>query len=396
MTKTWTIVERARTAVEGLDPRWLPPSLMERLRVVASGSRLFIEVDGWVGSARLLNGDRLRIVSKYGEFNYLRMLSRIMDLPEPSGDDVDYGVGEEETPTMVFGRAYARGLGRIVERGVANDYRDVVSRDVYLPRRLDITRTAVSMRLEHEPRAYGKNRQRTERTPEHIVLGAAARIVRENSQRLAKQDLQIVTMIAARWDSPRVGLADMIRIISSRLLRKWYAGSRAYYVTPLRHALLILGSTGATTLEGSVVEGETLLTNSDWLFETYVRKVLAESLVPFGYVVSKAIAGERFLFASGDLSLTPDVLIRRGTQVVAVGDVKHKSPDASDYYQTITYAREWGLRSVLIFQATATEAKTHPLIVSSDSTEVVRIELPILYYDILEERLRGVRSRLAP
>ena len=395
MTKTWTIVERARTEVDGFDPRWLPPSLTERIRVIASGPHLFLEVDGWVGSGHLLNGDHLRIVSKYGEFNYLRMLSRIMELPDPSADDVDYGVGFEDTPILVFGRAFARGLARVTERGVATDFRDLVSRSVFLPRRMDVTRTAISMRLEREPRAYGQNRERTEETPEHAVLGAAARIVADSGGRLEPRDVKVVATIAARWFSPQVDLGAAIRTVITRLSRKWYAGSRAYYVAPLRQALLILGSTGATTLDGSVVTGDALLTNSDWLFEAYVRKLLAESLAPFGYVVTKAVKGDRFLFASGEIALTPDILIRRGTQVVAIGDVKHKSPDPSDYYQTITYAREWGLRSVLILEATATSARTQSLVVSSDGTEALRIELPVLYYDILEERIRGIRSYLA-
>lgn len=395
MSETWTIVERSRTEVDGFDPRWLPPSLADRVRIVASGSRLFLEVDGWVGSARLLNGDQLRIVSKYGEFNYLRMLARVMDLPEPSGDDVDYGVGGEESPTVIFGRAYSRGLARVVERGISTAYREQRSASTYMPRQLDVAPTAIAMRLERSPRVYGRNRVRTELTAEHLVMGAAARVVRDDPHRLEPRDLIVVKAIATRWSSPQAELTGAIRSVNARLLRGWYAGSRAYYIAPLRHALLILGSTGATTLEGSVVEGDALLTNSDWLFETYVRKLLAEALVPYGYVVSKAVAGERVLFASGDVALTPDILIRRGTQVVAIGDVKHKAPDPSDYYQTITYAREWGLDSVMIFEATSTGAKVDSLVVSSDGTEAVRIELPVLYYDILEERLREVRGRLA-
>ena len=395
MSRTWTIVERTRTELLGFDASWIPEGLAERVRIVMSGSRLAIEVDGWVGSARLLNGDQLRIVSKYGEFNYLRMLARVMDIPEPDSDEVDYGMSHLETPTVVFGKAFARSLATVLERGVATSFRDVESRSTYVPRRLDVTRTALSMRLDRHPLTYGSNRQRTERNDEHAVLGAAAAQLAENSTRLSKREFEIASSVERRWNKTHTNLIGAIQAVESKLRRNFYTGSRAYYIAALRQALLILGATGATATDGAIVSGDAMLTNSDLLFEEYVRKLLAEALTPYGYTVGKAVAGEQYLFLSGKIALTPDIVVRRGTRVAAVADVKHKSPDPGDYYQTLAYAREWGMPSVWMFQATSVHNNIESLKAASDGTEVVRVELPVLHYDILEESVRNMRSRLA-
>lgn len=394
MSRTWTITERSRTSLPGFDASWIPKGLAERVRIISSGRDLSIEIDGWVGSARLLNGDQLRIVSKYGEFNYLRMLAKVRDIPEPQPHEVDYGVSQQETPSVVFGKAFARSLATLLERGVATSFHDVISMGPFAPRKLHVTKTAISMRLDRHPTPHGSNRSRTERTVEHAVLGAAAAEVRENSARLTRRESEIVSSCERRWNVRHTDLVVAINTVESKLRRNSYAGSRAYYISALRQALLILGATGATTTGNGVVNGDAMLTNSDLLFESYIRRLLIDDLTPYGYTVSKASVGEHHLFSSGKIALTPDIIIRRGTRVAAIADVKHKYPDPSDYYQTLTYAREWGLPSIWMLQATPVSNDSESLIASSDGTKVIRVELPVLHYNVLEERIRSIRSRL--
>lgn len=395
MTKTWILVDRQRTELPGFDPRWLPRTLSERCRVTVSGERVWVEVDGWVGSGRLSNGDLIRIDSKYGEVNYLRMLAKVLGVQDLS-ERVVYMSGLDETPIAVFARSFVDRLRVIQAMGVAAG-RIVISVSAdYIPRKLDARRTALGMRQQVVPRLFGWNHKRTEDTPANRVLGAAATAVLTGIPHLDQSDQEVLGHFGRRWAPPRPHLTTSIAEVTEGLRRDRFSGSRAYYVPALQLGLLLLGATGASSLPGSVVEGDATLVNSDWLFEAYVRTLLIEVLTPEGFVVGKIQRGEKHLFTSGEVGLEPDIVIRRGATVTALGDVKHKTPGPDDYYQLVAYAREWGMSRVFIMQATSLEAALpRPLTVASDGTQVSRVELPVRDLDLVEERLRSARQLLA-
>ncbi|KRF35505.1 hypothetical protein ASG96_18955 [Terrabacter sp. Soil810] len=92
------------------------------------------------------------------------------------------------------------------------------------------------------------------------------------------------------------------------------------------------------------------------------------------------------------MELEPDLVLKRGIRLLALGDVKHKTPTASDYYQMMTYIGHYGLDSGFLLCATDREAAHQSHVVVRGNAQVVEIPLPIANLRRVEEILGELDS----
>lgn len=383
------IHERSRTGLVGFDVRWLPPSVAPYVRVLVAENAIELEVDGWVGTVRLLNGDTLRISSKFGETDFMRILMRANGISDYADDEADYRYSTSTSPIRYVIRGFLSSLRTVHASGLAFEWKRVPVVSEYRPDTFNAPLSAIRALLGHKHPFVGMNHLRSKTTAEHRVLGLAAWAVLgdELVLTLANTDRDLLSSWRRRFASVATALAD-IEHVQGGLRSNRYAGSRGYYVPALQRALIILGIAGLSGVGDTDITADAFLTNSDILFEKYVRQVLSESFNSKGLIFEKARPGGKFLFDNNTISLEPDLLASRGAQIVGIGDVKHKKPGPSDFHQLITYARQWGLQTCFILEATeASDAPVQTARTWGDGVSVIIVPLPMKDLDALEERL---------
>lgn len=180
-----------------------------------------------------------------------------------------------------------------------------------------------------------------------LLLARHARFA-ETQRKLA----ELRFLLAEVSDVPR-GALPWRQVRIDRTSRRWKA--------LLELARLLLGARWQQThAEATAPEGLTLLFPINDLFERYVAVQLRRALADTGLEVV-AQGGFRHCLGPwndggpviGDSHPTrPDILVKRGSEVVAVLDTKWKHPDKpvthADLYQMIAYARLYACRQLIL------------------------------------------------
>lgn len=397
MSEPWRATERQTTWLEGFDPDWLPDEVRQRVRtIVRRSGEVGLEIDGWVGSVSLRNGDTLHIGSKFGDADFMRILLRVQGVKDFAKDEALYSYSGSTSPLRYAVSGFMSALRDIHSQGQAFGWtlRAVVSSTK--PTLIDVPRTAIGVLRQQQQPFVGWNRYRTTDLPEHRILSLAATAVLSDAvaRELPDNDRRLLTAWKRRgWDQ-RTIVKDLRRVQAGLRMGR-YAGPRGYYVPGLRLATVILGLNGLAAWGDADTSASAFLTNSDLLFEAYVRTVLFEAYRDKGLTFEKERPDSSHLFVDGTAPMEPDILVLRGANVICVGDVKHKAPDASDYYQMFTYVRQYGLSRGFMLSATD-DARARPakLLTRRDRVEVSVVPLPIGDLDELEARLSEIHAEV--
>lgn len=387
----WTIVERSTTWLRDFEPAWLPESASAYLRVFTrANGDVGVEVGPWVGAVALENGSVLRVRSKFGEADFLRMLAKSTGVSLKFGGDVAYGDSGADAPMAVIARSFVESLRDIEGQGRLFNWRTTPYVGASRPRGVNWPRTARRVALKSSEPFVGDMLERSVDSPEERVLRlAATRLIAE------ARDLELDPGVLDRWRSTELGdPRSDLRAISERLATPGYYSARGYYESALRLATMLLGLGGLTEETEADISGRAFLVDSDNLFEAYIRATLFESMRDDGYVVEKARPGELHLFDNRRSSMEPDILVSRGSALVALGDIKHKEPDQSDYYQLYAYMRLYGLEKSFVFYAAADPGRSETTSKTRDGLALTFVPLPIADLDELELRVSTFASKI--
>lgn len=184
-------------------------------------------------------------------------------------------------------------------------------------------------------------------------------------------------------------ISNSVTSVRESLARHRCEGSRGYYAPALRLALHILAEVRFSADIGTVpLDGQ--LTNSNALFENYVRRVLLDTHRNSGLLFEKEQAGVQSLYLDGVAGVEPDILVKRGTQVVSVGDAKYKGAiENSDHYQLCSYLRHYGTSRGFLLSATDVDRPTqwHR---TPDKLEIAIVYLPLTNLDLADQKLAAL------
>ncbi len=238
-------------------------------------------------------------------------------------------------------------------------------------------------------------KQKTYSTPEHRVLGAAARrllglsLVDDGYRR-----------VAIRWAEKLTGPLNSheFTAVVASLRTERYVGPRSYYIPALTMAGLVLAQAGIAFDEETTVATEAMLTNVRTLFERYVRAIVRDALSDEGFVIEKKEDHAHTLFEDGTCALIPGILVSDATGPKLIVDAKYKIDkpiEESDYYQMATYLAGYGVtQGVLVMPSANEQAK--PTIVRRAVTgvQIHEMRVPLENWTLTESLLRAEVRRL--
>jgi|694.fasta_scaffold81708_2 hypothetical protein len=397
MPNIWRAAERQVTWLHGFKPEWLPNETHGKIRtLIRTTGEVGLEIDGWIGSIALANGDSLHIDSKFGSADFLRMMMRTQGIKNYSPAQTSYSDDGVSSPIKLTAHSFLQSLRRISSGAKAFEWtEDFVYSDVR-PTKVNFTQTLLRAALRRSSPFAGWQQKRTINTPEHRVISAASSLainhfsgveLRESDRRLFQS--------WSRMPWHRNTLPLDLQAVQNGLIANRYAGARGYYVPALRLALVILGASGLAITGEASVSASGLLTNSDALFEKYIRSVLFDAYHEEGLAFEKERRNAAFLFVNGTAPIEPDILVLQGNKILCVGDIKHKTPSINDYYQLFTYLRQYGLPRGFILSATGDpDQEVNRFLTNRDETTIVTIPLQIGNLDLLESQLSEIKDQV--
>jgi hypothetical protein len=397
MAESWRAKERTTTWLDGFDAGWLPDDVRGRIRTILRRSgEVGLEIEGWVGSVSLRNGDNLLIGSKFGDADFMRILLRVQGIRDYGIDPSLYAYSDSPSPLRFVASSFVTTLRNIHAQGRAFGWMGMPTTSATRPTFTDLRRTSIRILQRKDDPFIGSNQYRSTDLPEHRVLSLAATFVLADEVAGHLPDSSRALLLAWKrraWS--RTTIVEDLRHVQSGLVVGRYSGARGYYVDALRLATVILGLNGLAIWGVVDTSAAAFLINSDLLFEKYIRAVLFDSYRASGLTFEKERPNNAFLFVDGTVSMEPDILVLRGTDVICIGDVKHKEPNASDYYQLFTYLRQYGLGRGFLVQATENAAaRTLKLLTRRDRTEVFVVPVPINDLDELEARVSNIDAEV--
>jgi 5-methylcytosine-specific restriction endonuclease McrBC regulatory subunit McrC len=149
-------------------------------------------------------------------------------------------------------------------------------------------------------------------------------------------------------------------LVVQNLNKGHYDDFRNYYVSAIKTALLILPNNYyGMDFNKDNLDTSPFLTNVNYLFETYIKTVVASALIKKGIIVEKPRLNQQSLFQDGTYKLIPDLMLSNSSKVLIVGDMKYKPremTDAKDYYQVKVYQETYGTKLAVIISPSALNA----------------------------------------
>lgn len=370
MNKTIVVCEYARITTEKVVPSLreaqVPPSTFDWLcNLQASFSKVgaallqvenrrYLKLDNYVGVLQSPCGTVIEVlpkitegigeeVTQYSRNLLIKMLKTALDLPVRSATKANIKLFEHSLLEWVM-KEFINELELIIKRGLRFDYQKVEEEQCYLRGQLN-----VSKQLRQPPgRDYIFNIRHDlflPDRPENRLLKTALMRVCKNTQqpdtwRLAHE---LAGILAELPESKNTTLD----------FRQWRNDRLMTYYQPVRPWCdLVLGQQMPIAMQGST-QGISLLFPMEKLFETFVEKKLRK-FIPLPYVL-KSQANSKFLCEHDQghmFQLRPDLLIKKGPNVVAVLDTKWKLISAAnkidkyglsqgDFYQLFAYGHKY-------------------------------------------------------
>lgn len=253
-----------------------------------------------------------------------------------------------ENPERIYAMSLIEGMKLIARRGYMKEYLPPKNPSPWRGRLMasDTVRkhAAKGIRYKHE---FEQNIL-TSSTVENIALKTALRQIvgwlEGNDRRNAilpeaRSQLRELWHVA-HWEGSK---PDLVR----QLARKIHTLSPRlpHYRDPLWSAYLILQSVLPELSFDGFVRLDSLIIDVSKVFEAFLRRELAARLSSHGYQVLDGNNSPRPFFRDGGIyTVHPDMIIKRGEEVVAILDAKYKpEPKESDRYEVLSFMDAMGV-----------------------------------------------------
>jgi 5-methylcytosine-specific restriction enzyme subunit McrC len=297
---------------------------------------------GHVGVVQLPSGIRIQIDPKIEQTQLLRMLNYVKtDNPLPHlADKITLEGGDEFLD--IIGYIFAEELEMVLTRGVEKGY--VSERDVttHIRGKLDISR---QLQTPRENQFHVEYETLTRDTQINQLILYATDILRKMviGSDLSRRLNTLHTRFKRDVTSVRFHPDQLDTIILD--------STNGYYQTAVELSKQIVRSIYYDGLNPGEVTAFGFLINMNELFEEFVTNLLSDA-----YPEKTIVKEHNSLFEPHEGLIKPDLVIRDGTQLHLVGDVKYKQYESNsrgapnnDYYQVIAYSDVYGSDAFLIY-----------------------------------------------
>jgi 5-methylcytosine-specific restriction enzyme subunit McrC len=281
----------------------------------------------------------------------IHMLAVTYDLPIEAGDMTRLG-WQRDTVLELLIRLFCEKLTDAVRQGMPRHYLEHEDDLPALRGSLDVTRQFSALAVSPQKLACRFDALSTDIALNQVMLAAVRKLSRLTSspdnQRALRElsfvyaDVTNVPPSALRWD----------RIVLDRTNQRWRG--------LLALARLFLSNRHQQTSAGSI-DGHALLFEMNVLFERYIERILSRALVGTGLRVSSQ-GGHRDCLFEGDIGrfrTRPDLIVRRGEEIVLIIDTKWKrmtpriddpkqGVSQADVYQLMAYGRLYNCPNVML------------------------------------------------
>lgn len=315
------------------------------LTATMRGGQIALRATRFVGTIPLTPDLAVRVVPRATIANLSYMLVRSGVIPSAiSGFARGYmpRFVATDNAERIYARSLIDGVKLIARRGYMKEYLTPKHQAPWRGRLLasDTVRKHASkgIRYRHE---FEQN-VLTPSTVENIALKLALKQVIDW---LAENDRRNAMLSEARgmyrdmwhisdWDGAK---SDLVRQLSRKI--HTLSPRLPHYRDPLWSAYLILQSVLPELSFDGFVRLDSLIIDVSKVFEAFLRRELAVRLAVHGYHVQDGNNAPRPFFRDGGVySVHPDMIIRRGDEVVAVLDAKYKpEPKESDRYEVLSF-----------------------------------------------------------
>lgn len=308
----------------------------------AGRAHVEFETGPYIGAIPLLDGNTLQILPRAGASTFWRMLWVAAGLNTsqhrfPELAEIGHGRGGVSSWTRLLAEPFLRRLQLIRSKGVRFARPRLVSAASVARGKVLALPTLLRLARGDDRPVVSLSRPRDIAIAENRLLGQAAAHVAKISGLSSSQRRECLWW--ARLTERHPLLADELGDVLRRLRAGRFAGPRNYYISALQIAWLIVSERGIAFSTKDTVHASPLLLNIRTLFEEYVRGVVQTALAPT-FSVSKPTGKPLTMFIDGSGELIPDLVVRRGSRAIIIGDVKYKpgsQAGAADWYQLAMY-----------------------------------------------------------
>ena len=315
------------------------------LTATLRGGQITLRATRFVGTIPLTPNLAVRIVPRATIANLSYMLVRSGVIPSAiSGFARGYmpRFVATDNAERIYARSLIDGVKLIARRGYMKEYLPPKNPAPWRGRLLasDTVRKHASkgIRYQHE---FEQN-VLTPSTVENISLKAALKQVidwlsendRRNSLLSEARGLHRDMWHISDWHGTK---SELVRQLSKNI--HTLSPRLPHYRDPLWSAYLILQSVLPELSFDGFVRLDSLIVDVSQVFEAFLRRELAVRLSNHGYRVQDGNNEPRPFFQDGGIySVHPDMIIRRGDEVVAVLDAKYKpEPKETDRYEVLSF-----------------------------------------------------------
>lgn len=353
-------------------------SLEQRAALLALGSHrmsLLAEADpslvrfratSYVG-AIVLPGHTIWVRPKSAPDNLFRMLT----VGVPAGTWAREQVGFERAEEVVTGIAEAvlRCVHLATARGILHGYRETEERSPALRGRLMIDS------LARQPWALAPAPCRfddfTADVWENRMLQAAVRVIGGwgGYPGIRRECAHLLDRLSEAADEPSASLLDH---------DPTYTRLNEHYRPALELARLVLRGHSFAETRGGLVAQSFMIDMND-LFERWVTDELARRLEPTVRVVAQ---DSTHLAEGRRVAIRPDLVFRRGSRTLSVGDVKYKLTGdgmarSADYFQLLAYCTTYDVPSGVLIYCTADAPPDSEVVIRHSGQRLYCISLPL-------------------
>ncbi|MCW4116379.1 McrC family protein [Aurantimonas sp. MSK8Z-1] len=282
----------------------------------------------------------------------VHMLAEALDMKIDTGAFADHD-WQRNTLLEILIRTFSSGLVDAVRQGMPRRYVLEESDLPALRGRLNVQRQFTALVASPQRLACRYDALSPEIALNRIMKAAVTRLLGITRALDNRRRLQELALTYAEIAAFPVAALPWNDVVLDRTNLRWRS--------LLKLAKLLLGERFQTTSSGGVA-GVTLLFEMNTLFEEYVARMLAHAVAKDGLKVVAQGGRVYCLEVNGNQGLfqtRPDILIKRGDQVVQVIDTKWKriakrvddpkqGVSQSDIYQMMAYGRLYGCRRLTL------------------------------------------------
>lgn len=330
----WIITENEACECPGLTLDLLPKKLPANLRVLFRDKTILLEADGLAGIIPCEQGHSIIVEPKCKTLHPFVMYEYVNQLLKITESSIDYDPLGADINMNSLAQFYVKELSniqrqpRMIRRLPRTDNRTSVKGKV------NWNRSARNIKLQTTAPIVSTVQEASFDIPENQILSMAASVCLPLFEKETEEWNTLCHW--SRMDYSRNITREKLLRLRAMLKTSRVSGAHAYYKNALALSLVILGVDQMGTI---TTEDKSILFNMPGLYEDYVRTAFMRKSILKGYSCQKSFVPRSFMFNDGSCELEPDITIYKGTDPIAVLDVKYKVPDSKDYYQIFTYMK---------------------------------------------------------